>query len=407
MNLWSRFSAMALAAVTGVIVWSSGCGPGDERYYCDNTGCYSCDGYGCRNVNPPGNSPCTGNTSCPSGSVCTDKGCVQTCSTDADCPHGTVCNANQCVAPGQTGGNVKECTTNAECKAGQQCQNNTCVAAPDGGSGCVKQSSPSASSGCDPEKEDLYTCQGSDQPAGSCRPSAQPGSFCCLKPPPECTKGSDCGDGKACEQGKCQACGGAAGPCQCAQQSDCGGNLTCSGGICQPPGDVCKYNSDCTPGVCADGRCEAACGPSNACPNGYTCVKGACDKNPTGNSCTSNGQCSAPTPFCVGGHCAAGCTNDQQCGAGNYCDQGACAPDTRPKGNCQSDTQCNTAAGQKCVQGICKYPCSDDNQCKLIDVRIGYCGADKVCRSYAEAHPQCTTKAECSSPQDCIGNVCQ
>ena len=84
MNLWSRFSAMALAAVTGVIVWSSGCGSGDERYYCDNTGCYSCDGYGCRNVNPPSNSPCTGNTSCPSGSVCTDTGCVQTCSADSD-----------------------------------------------------------------------------------------------------------------------------------------------------------------------------------------------------------------------------------------------------------------------------------------------------------------------------------
>jgi Cys-rich repeat protein len=361
MNLWSRFSAMALAAVTGVIVWSSGCGSGDERYYCDDTGCYSCDGYGCRNVAPPSSTPCTGNTSCGSGSVCTDKGCVQTCSASSDCPQGTVCNANQCLPPGQTGGNVKECTTNAECPSGKVCQNNKCVDAPDAG--------PDAA--------------------------------------PECTKGSDCGDGKACEQGKCQTCGGAAGPCPCAQQSDCGGGLTCSGGVCTSSGDVCKYNSDCTPGICVDGKCENACGPGNSCPDGYTCVKGACDKNPTGSSCTSNAQCSAPTPFCVGGQCTAACTNDQQCGAGNYCDQGACAPDTRPKGNCQSDAQCSTAAGQKCVQGICKYPCTDDTQCKLIDARIGYCGADKVCRSYSEAHPQCTTKAECPSTQDCIGNVCQ
>jgi hypothetical protein len=95
------------------------------------------------------------------------------------------------------------------------------------------------------------------------------------------------------------------------------------------------------------------------------------------------------------------------CGAGNYCSQGACVPDTRPKGNCQIDTDCTSAAGQKCIGGICKYPCTSDGQCQLIDTRIAYCGTDQVCRSFTEAHPQCTTKSDCTGTQDCVGNVCK
>jgi hypothetical protein len=30
-----------------------------------------------------------------------------------------------------------------------------------------------------------------------------------------------------------------------------------------------------------------------------------------------------------------------------------------------------------------------------------------VCRSATEANPQCTTKSDCASGQDCIGNKCQ
>ncbi len=361
MSAWSRVSAMvgALAAV-GAIVWS-GCGTGDDRYYCDDSGCYSCDGYGCRGVQAPSTTPCTGTSNCAGGSICTVQGCAATCNQSSDCPKGTVCTSNVCVAPGSTG-TVKECTTAAECTGGNVCVGNKCVPAPDAG--------PDAA--------------------------------------PQCTKGSDCTSAQACVQGKCQTCGGANGPCACSVTSDCNSPNVCASGVCTPATDTCKYSSDCGGGICIDGKCETACGPNNTCATGYTCIKGGCEKNPTGSTCTKSTDCTSPTtPYCVGGQCVAKCSTDPECGQGNYCNQGACAPDTRPQGNCQNDNQCTGGPGQKCIGGICKYPCGDDNACKLIDVRIGYCGMDKVCRSFEEAHPQCTGKSECANGQDCVSNVCR
>ncbi len=210
----------------------------------------------------------------------------------------------------------------------------------------------------------------------------------------------------ACDHGTCQSCGGTNGPCACTQPSDCGALLTCVSSRCTSSADVCKYDSDCGGGVCVSGRCEDACA-TGSCAGDDTCVKGGCEKNLTGSSCTSNAECSATTPFCVARHCTAACTNTQPCGPGDYCDQGACAPDTRVKRNCQIDTQCNTAGGEKCNQGLCKYPCTDDTLCSQIDLRIRSCGLDKVCRSYSEAHPQCTAMADCPIGKDCVGNVCR
>ncbi len=378
-SVWSRFSSVvgALAAV-GAIVWS-GCGTGDDRYYCDNSGCYSCDAYGCRNVPPPGVTPCTGTSSCSSGQVCTDQGCTQTCGSTSDCPQGTVCTSNLCTAPGGVPPTPKECTTAAECKAGEQCVSNKCVPGVVNADGGTDATPP---------------------------PDAGP----------QCTKGGDCATGQACVGGKCQTCGGAAGPCACTKTTDCTGNDVCIGGVCTAPANGCKFDSDCgDPNkVCVDGKCENTCttadGGVSTCPTGFTCVKGGCEPNPTGSTCSTNNDCKAPTPFCVGGQCEAGCTNDQQCGPGNYCNNGACAPDTRPTANCTGDLQCNSDAGgpaEKCVSGICKFPCSTDAQCATIDVRIKYCAPDKVCRSYSEAHPQCTSKSDCAPTQDCISNVCK
>ena len=103
------------------------------------------------------------------------------------------------------------------------------------------------------------------------------------------------------------------------------------------------------------------------------------------------------------------CTKDGDCPTGDYCNQGACVLDTRPKPNCTTNTDCAGSGGQpeSCVGGYCRYNCSTDQQCKTIDARIGYCAADNVCRTQAEAHPQCTSKAQCAAAQDCIGNVCR
>ena len=119
---------MALLGV-GVVASAEGCGPGDSRYYCDSTGCFSCDGYGCSPVTAPTPQTCTGNKACASGETCTDKGCLKQCKVDTECAKGTVCLANFCQAPGSTTPPTpKQCTSKADCSAGEQCAAGKCQA---------------------------------------------------------------------------------------------------------------------------------------------------------------------------------------------------------------------------------------------------------------------------------------
>ena len=45
------FTAFVPAILVAITVLGSGCA--SEDYFCDDTGCYSCDGLGCRLVDPP------------------------------------------------------------------------------------------------------------------------------------------------------------------------------------------------------------------------------------------------------------------------------------------------------------------------------------------------------------------
>ncbi|MFO0671173.1 MAG: hypothetical protein U0235_16355 [Polyangiaceae bacterium] len=116
----------------------------------------------------------------------------------------------------------------------------------------------------------------------------------------------------------------------------------------------------------------------------------------TSRACTSDAQCSGATPKCLAGKCSAPCTSDTQCGAGNYCNQGACR-----RHAAEADLH---RAGQVGVLGQPSVPtatgqrptCGKDDDCRLIDARIGYCGVDHVCRTPAEAKPQCTAQTDCA-----------
>jgi hypothetical protein len=314
MNGWSRLTATFAFTALGIALSAEGCGPNGERYFCDATGCYNCDGYGCTPVKPAAPKPCTGTAQCAASEVCTDKGCVTVCATDKDCPQGTVCKSSQCVAPTDNPATIKECTTKADCKGGYcNTTTNTCVA---------------------------------------------------------------CGDGKN-------------GPCPCAPQgNDCAQGEVCSGGFCTSA-NICKYSSECGTGkVCADGQCLVDCSGGQACPGGFVCQQGLCriDPNAPKTSCTGTGQ----------GTCA----------QGYLCNQGLCVPDLSPTQDCGGGgTMCGP--NQQCIGGYCKYTCSNDQECKLIDTRIGYCGKDNVCRTAAEAHPECTLSSECSGGKVCVANVCK
>jgi hypothetical protein len=145
--------AFALAFTSAAIgLAAEGCGSGGGRYYCDATGCFDCDGYGCTPVKPPAANPCTGSSGCAEKEICTTNGCARTCTADPDCAKGLICKGNQCVAPGTDPTMTVECTsvglqgwrasparvtcgTNGPCvcdaknacDAGQVCSNGYCI----------------------------------------------------------------------------------------------------------------------------------------------------------------------------------------------------------------------------------------------------------------------------------------
>lgn len=278
---------------------------------------------------------------------------------------------------------------------------------------CVSGGGQCTSQGC------LVACGSS----GDCAKGTVCSEGLCVLPgttvPPtrkECLIATDCGVGKTCSGSVCQACGGTQGPCPCTATSQCGAGLECVSGACTPATDLCKFASECADGqTCADGKCLTTCSAATPCASGNTCDKGVCrpsapvsgsDGGATG--CQGASDCPSTAPVCVAGACTPACTGDPDCTAGGaklYCNQGACVPDTRPKPNCSGPSDCLT--GQSCVGGYCKYRCVDDMECRRVDARIGYCADDKVCRTEAEARPQCLKTADCPSGKTCIGNTCQ
>lgn len=322
---------VSLFSLTAAYV-ASGCGSSENRYYCDDTGCYSCDGYGCVTVAPPAPTTCSGQASCPSGTVCTEGGCLKSCTSNDACERGTVCKQGVCAAPTTAPGTKKECSTKADCG----------------------------------------------------------------------------GTGKLCIQNTCQSCGGSNGPCVCTTNSECSSDQVCAQGECIAKSAVCRYASECDAGQsCVDGKCVKPCSDDAACGPNATCDKGFCQPKPPTSQCTSDAQCSGATPKCLAGKCSAPCANDAACGNGQYCNQGACAIDTRPKPICTATDKTACSANQSCVDGYCKYTCQSDDNCRLIDARIGYCGVDHVCRTPAEAKPQCTAQADCAAGLSCIDNSCR
>ncbi len=276
------------------------------------------------------------------------------CTGNASCKSGEVCTSAGCA---------QVCSDDAGCPKGEVCKNNIC----------------SAPTGEAPTKK-------------------------------ECTTKADCGDGKACVAGACQACGGNEGACPCTTKNDCAAGQACVAGSCTAESNLCKYTSECSEGkLCADGQCLKACDAAGGCDAGFACEKGVCKPSTPAPQCTTNAQCAADQK-CVAGSCAKSCTADGECGAGNYCNQGACAVDTRPDSTnkCGNDSVCATggATPQKCIGGFCKYTCTSDQYCRTIDGRIGYCAKDGVCRSQQEAQAACFTSAECNG-KSCIDNQCK
>lgn len=322
---------MGVVAAVAAVAWS-GCGPGDEtRYYCDSAGCYECDAYGCSNVAPPTKTACTGQTSCPPGSVCTAAGCTVTCSDAVPCPKGEVCKSGLCSAPGTDPGPKKDCTTKDDCGDGKACIAGACEAC-GGSAGPCPCSKPSDCSG------------GLECVAGSC-----------TAPTNSCTYSSECSDGKICADGQCLV--------SC-EATPCAPGFACEKGVCQPetPTSGCTTDTQCPQDApqCVGGSCVKACTLDPECGDGKFCDQGACvlDTRPKPN-CTDDAQCggSGAPRKCLGGFCKYTCTTDPYC---RTIDNriGFCAPDlvcrseAEAKAQCLNSTQCT--GGAICIDNVCK-----------------------------------------------------
>lgn len=313
-------AAAVMLALGGFVFVAPGCGPGDTEYRCDSTGCFECDGYGCKEVPSPTPLPCSyaGDTACASGTVCTELGCLAPCKTDGECAKGLVCRDAFCAPPTITGVKPLTCSASTDCSklgAGALCVDGKCVAAP--------------------------PCEGT-----SCT----------------CKYSSDCGTGRICVDSKCATACSATSPCptgfDCSDKGYCvEGKPTCglaAGGAACPSGEKC-VDGHCSAGCATDDQCLGADGKPDPTQR---CVGGACVADPrTDPKCSGDAQCATGSQKCVDGFCKYTCTTDDTCKAIDS-RIGACSPTEKicraPEeitAKCTSKADCGD---KSCVDGQCK-----------------------------------------------------
>lgn len=316
----------------GALAFASGCA--NEDYYCDDTGCYSCDGIGCRAVEPPDRPSCRGDFECAEGSICTDTGCVEEgCASDADCPTGTVCRdagdgSTLCVAPTEplpipTPGT---CTTNADCDGADL----ICL---DGV--CTSREEPSE---CTDETE---CASGQECVEDECRDLAD-----------TCQFNTECGPGRLCVDQRCTTACGADNPCA--------EGLTCDEGFCvepPPPTDECSANADCGAGqICLSGACYDECSGDAACGDGEYCYYGRCRVDDRPNPfCVTDADCMSGS-VCRNGACRSPCEEAAECQAADvsltFCLDMLCATTNEATSDCSQASDC--MSDQRCVDGVCR-----------------------------------------------------
>jgi len=113
---------------------------------------------------------------------------------------------------------------------------------------------------------------------------------------PNCEADTDC-PGHAenrewCVLGKCQACRPTG--------NDCGPGKACNAGRCEAVPGYCDKHADCPTGLCEQNRC-VACEDDSGCPAGGRCNAGKCEADKR-KPCKTSDECSE-SEDCVSGRC--------------------------------------------------------------------------------------------------------
>jgi peptidoglycan-associated lipoprotein len=108
-----------------------------------------------------------------------------------------------------------------------------------------------------------------DYPACDTDKDCKAKEFCIGRKCVQCRASEDCGPGRECSNGKCNAI-----PGFCTDKSQCPAGLECLGNRCRP----CSSDMECAAGnICEAGRCtRAQCMRDEDCPQDKDCKKGRC-----------------------------------------------------------------------------------------------------------------------------------
>ncbi len=322
------FTAYLIAASAALV--ASGCVC--EDYYCDESGCYFCDGIGCRAVDPPARPDCDGDFECGSSTMCTNLGCTSMCETDGDCPQGTHCDQGLCVNPteGRPTPRPGMCTRNSECDPDG-----------DGDAACVdgKCQRRMESRGCEENDE----CESGQV----CRAGE------CVDEEDACQFNYECGEGKVCADGACTT--------ECDAARPCASGFACTDGVCveMPATGQCTNNAACGEGkVCIDSTCYDSCTTDATCGMGRYCADGVCrvDNRPQ-RFCSSDADC-RPGHTCDLEHdiCRTPCETHNDClrfdVQFNVCQERFCVTTNEATAECLTSPDCSS--GKTCLDGICR-----------------------------------------------------
>jgi hypothetical protein len=225
-------SRIKLFVVGGLVLSSlaqGGCSGCNEEYYCDETGCFWCDSYGCRPVDPPEVAECShGDWECPADRpFCTADGyCVATCSTDDECPTGLRCVEGFCLLPDAVTPpplHPGYCGGTDVCVTGEYCAPSNCCL-PTGGADCCADIDCADGLICDTE---AHTCVTPPADAGTDDGTTDGGTDGPPPPPPQCRSNAECPAHYLCIDAVCML------PCE--TSAECGLGCECVGGFCTSP----------------------------------------------------------------------------------------------------------------------------------------------------------------------------
>ena len=276
---------IGVAACALLLAGAAGCSGGSAfSRYCDDTGCYACEGDG--NCYPDNLPPCTTDAACEADSVCTTMGCARRCTDDSECRDGEYCCDYGYCAP-------KDGDLPAPIPTSSACTADSCA---------------------DDERCDE---------TGHCVP--------------RCASDADCADGQACSTATGECLDKGEEPTDtiyCKTTSECPEGLICIGGCCHIAPEAQSYCQDSS--VCGDGRtclneeCHAICEDSSTCPTGQVCADGACidDPAPANPACVFDVDC-AGGQTCINAYCHDLCEDGDACGTGESCQAGVCRADYR------------------------------------------------------------------------------